>query len=306
VSKIGIHWLPAVRFLISLLLNGFLFYSRLQLRILPAQLMMNRYNTFYYLLILLLITGAFASMAQNGYGIIMMGGVAAIFCLLFLFQTVDHVRKEKTKTFQLIELISLSLLFGIISLRTFYIHFLYAELLYGLAGLTLFSVYTVKLVTIFPQIRNENPFLSLMVLLFFSSLSLFVLSLTITPFFPLLAEPAGMVAFALILIFTAASLTKSDVLYQGENVNALKIAMRAEPRSVLLLSLFILSSLYIGLNKVDLIPEIYSDEFPRSYFELVNRAETGFEEPVEGLYEHERFKQEYDQFIEKHSDTFKY
>lgn len=268
--------------------------------------MMNRYNTFYYLLILLLITGAFASMAQNGYGIILMGGVSAVFCLLFLFQTVDHVRKEETKTFQLIELISLSVLFGIISLRIFYIHFLYAELLYGLAGLTLFSVYTVKLITLFPQIRKENLFLSWMVLLFFSSLSLFVLSLTITPFFPWLAEPAGMAAFALILIFTAASLTKSDVLYQGENVNALKIAMRAEPRAVMLLSLFMLFSLYIGLNKVNLIPSIYSDEFPRAYFEHINRAEAGSIETVDGLYEHERFKQEYDQFIEKHSDTFKY
>lgn len=267
---------------------------------------MNRYNTFYYLLILLLMTGAFASMAQNGYGIKLMGGVAAAFSALFLIQALEHVQDKKTKTFAMIELVSLAALSGIICLRVFYIHFQFAEFLYGLAGFSLFAVYSLKLGTLFPQIRKENAFLSWMVLLFFGSLSLFVLSLTITPFFPWLAEPAGMAAFALILAFTAASIVKKKVLYQGENVNALRIATKAEPRAVMLLSIFMLFSLYIGLNKVNLIPAIYSDEFPSAYFELVTRAEIGDEEPFEGQYEHDRFKQEYDRFIEKHTDTFKY
>jgi hypothetical protein len=267
---------------------------------------MSKYNTLYYLLILLLITGAFASMAQNSYGIKLMGGVATVFCILFIFQAVEYVKKDKVKIFPLIELISLAVLSGIISLRIFYIHFLYAELLYGLAGFSLFIIYTIKLGSIYTQIHKKNMFLSWMVLLFFGSLSLFILSLTITPFLPWLAEPTGMAAFALILLFTAATLTKREVLYEGENVNALKIAARAEPRALMLLSLFVLFSLYIGLNKINLIPAIYSDEFPSAYFELVTRAEIGDEEPFEGQYEHDRFKQEYDKFIEKHTDTFKY
>lgn len=270
---------------------------------------MNRYNTLYYLLILLLITGAFASMAQNGYGIMLMGAVATAFSVLFLIQAFEYVQKnkeDKTKPFPLIELVSLGVLAGIISLRVFYIPFPYAELLFGLAGFSLFLVYAIKLGTIFPEIRKENRFLSWMVLLFFGSLSLFVLSLTITPFLPSLAELAGMAAFVLILIFTAASLVKNEVLYQGENVNALKIATRAEPRAVMLLSIFMLFSLYIGLTKVNLIPAVYSDEYPRAYFELVNRAESGEEEPEDGRYRHERFQEEYENFIEKHTDTFKY
>jgi len=245
-------------------------------------------------------------MAQNAYGIKLMGGVATVFCILFIFQAVEYFKKDTAKTIPLIELICLAVLSGIISLRIFYIHFLYAELLFGLAGFTLFIVYAIKLVSIYPRIRNENTFLSWMVLLFFGSLSLFVLSLTITPFIPWLAEPAGMAAFVLILLFAAASLTKREVLYEGENVNALKIAVHAEPRALMLLSLFVLFSLYIGLNKVNLIPAIYSDEFPSTYFDLVNRAEIGEDEPSDGQYKHERFKQEYDKFIEKHSDTFKY
>ena len=267
---------------------------------------MNRYNTLYYLLILLLITGAFASMAQNGYGVQLMGIVASAFSILFLVQAVEHIQSSNSKVFPLVELICLAVLSGIISLRVFYVHFPYAELLYGLAGLSLIVVYGVKLSKIFPQIRKENGFLSWMVLLFFGSLILFVLSLTITPFFPLLAEPAGMAAFALILIFTGVSLAKNEVLYQGESINALKIATREEPRAVMLLSIFMLFSLYIGLNKINLIPAIYSDEYPRAYFELINRAETGDEEPVDGQYQHDRFQEEYEKFIDKHTDTFEY
>ncbi|PWN05107.1 hypothetical protein [Rhodohalobacter mucosus] len=267
---------------------------------------MNRYNTLYYLLILLLITGAFASMAQNGYGIKLMGGVAAAFSLLFLVQAVDYVQTGKSKIFPLIELVSLAVLAGIISLRVFYIHFPYVELMYGLAGICLLVVYAIKLSKIFPQIREENSFLSWMVLLFFGSLVLFILSLTLTPFSPGLAEPAGMAAFVLILFFALASIAKNEVLYQGENVNALKIATREEPRAVMILSIFMLFSLYIGMNRVNLIPSIYSDEYPRAYFELVNRAETGNEEPVDGQYRHDRFQQEYEEFIEKHTDTFEY
>ncbi|MDX1591118.1 MAG: hypothetical protein R3283_04090 [Balneolaceae bacterium] len=263
---------------------------------------MSRYNTVYYLLILLLVTGAFASMAQNTYGIKIMGAVAAAFSAIFLFQAIN----KETSIFQTIELSGLAVLAAIISLRTFYIHFPYAELVYGLAGISIFGVYSYKLIILYPRIRKENSFLSTMVLLFFGSLSLFVLSLTITPFMPSLAEPVGMAAFALIILFAITSLVKKEVLYEGEKVNALKIASRSEPRALMLLALFTLFSLYIGLNKINLIPSIYSDEYPRAYFELVSRAESGDEESQDGEYKHDRFQQEYEKFIEKHSDTFEY
>ena len=47
---------------------------------------MKNYNPIYYFLFILLVTGAFASMAQNSYGIKMMGGVAFAFGLVFLVE----------------------------------------------------------------------------------------------------------------------------------------------------------------------------------------------------------------------------
>lgn len=66
---------------------------------------------------------------------------------------------------------------------------------------------------------------------------------------------------------------------------------------MVLLSLFVLFSAYMAFTKVNLIPKLYSDEFPQSYFELVNQAETGKEVPVNGKFKHELFKENYETFL---------
>jgi len=267
---------------------------------------MSRYNTTYYLLILLLITGAFASMAQNGYGIKIMGGVAAAFGAVFLIQVIQiFIKKGIKDLILLIELFSLTLMAAILSMRVFYIYFPYVEILFGLSGLTLILVYVSKMVNAYPMVRKQSTYLASMVLLFYGSIILFIFSMAVTPFLPLLAEPAGIIAFGLIVIFTLYSLIKKEVLFDGDKVTAIRMATHAEHRTVVLLSIFILFSLYIGLNKIDLIPGIYSDEFPQAYFELVNSAETGEESPVDGTFTHESFKELYDEVINKHTGAFK-
>jgi hypothetical protein len=267
---------------------------------------MSRYNTTYYLLILLLMTGTFASMAQNGYGIKIMGGVAAAFGAVFLIQGIQVAMKQGLKEpMLLVELYSLTLMAAILSMRIFYIYFPYVEVLFGLSGLILILVYVRKMMIAYPMVRKQSAYLASMVLLFYGSIILFIFSMAVTPFLPWLAEPAGIIAFGLIVIFTLYSLIKKEVLFDGDKVTAIRMATHAEHRTVVLLSIFILFSLYIGLNKIDLIPGIYSDEFPQAYFELVNSAETGEEVPIDGTFTHERYKELYDEVIKKHAGSFK-
>jgi hypothetical protein len=266
---------------------------------------MRKYNTTYYLLFLLLVTGAFASMAQNSYGLTIMGGVASAFAIVFLIQLIRIVRKKGLDDIsQVMELSGLSVMSAILAMRVFYIHFQYVEIVFGLAGCILIVVYARKMINAFILIRRESTYLALMAVIFYSSIVLFLLSMTTIPFLPLLAEPAGMTAFGLILIFIAVSLYKGNVIFADDKITAIRLATRAENRSVVLISVFLLFSLYMGLTKVDLLPKVYSDEFPQSYFELVNRAESGQEIPVDGRFEHERFKEQYDLFIKRHSGTF--
>ena len=45
---------------------------------------MKRDQTFFYFLFVLLVLGAFAAMAQNSYGLKILGAVAIVFGLIFL------------------------------------------------------------------------------------------------------------------------------------------------------------------------------------------------------------------------------
>jgi hypothetical protein len=265
---------------------------------------MSKYNTTYYLLILLLITGAFASMAQNNYGITIMGWVAVAFSAVFLLQGVRaSVRGSADQKDNLVELYALSVICLLLALRVFYIHIMYVELVFGIAGLALIAVYLGRLYRNYRLVKPGSGYLAGMVVLFYSSMVLFLLSMIIIPFVPALSEPAGIMAFGILIFFTAVSLYKSEVIYNGEKMSAHRLAARFENRTLVLLVIFSLFSLYIGLTKIDVIPQIYTDEFPQAYFELVNRAESGNETPVDGRFDHERFKEQYDQFVRRHIDT---
>ena len=51
-------------------------------------------NLYYFLLFILLIMGTFASMAQNNYGMKIIGGVAFAFALIFIVEFISVIRKN--------------------------------------------------------------------------------------------------------------------------------------------------------------------------------------------------------------------
>jgi hypothetical protein len=62
-----------------------------------------------------------------------------------------------------------------------------------------------------------------------------------------------------------------------------------------------LFSLYFGLNRLGLIPAIYSDEYPQAYYELIDEAETSKEKPISGEYKYQLFLKQYDRFVNENS-----
>src|SRR5688500_13831891 len=108
---------------------------------------MKKYNPIFYLLFILLVMGAFASMAQNSYGIKIMGAVAFLFVIVFFAVLVSYIRKEdKADVYVFLELIGLIVLAFIFGLRVFYIHFRYIELVFTAAGILLVLVYLRKMI----------------------------------------------------------------------------------------------------------------------------------------------------------------
>ena len=149
--------------------------------------------------------------------------------------------------------------------------------------------------------QPKNNFLAMLVLVFHLSIILFFISLVMVPFEQSIAEVAGIGAFVLLLIFIVAGLLNKKLLVEGENISAFLMVRRFKDHSIIIVSLVLMFSFYIGFNKIGVLPGIYSDEFPRAYFELVNKANTEKEKAEDGQYKHEEFMKKYKQFLKNNN-----
>jgi hypothetical protein len=260
---------------------------------------MKRYNPYYYLLFVLLVFGAFASMAQNGYGIRILGGVALAFSVIFLIQLIDAIRKKKFDAKNVVELGSLVLLSGILFMRVFYIRFPMVEVVFAFAGAGLIGSYLLKLITIWNTLKAKDKALGVLVVLFLASIIFYTISMTIVPFAPVLAEPSGALAFGLLLAFVVIGFVKREFLLDGEKLSAFSFVLRLKDRSIVLATLFLMFTAYLGLTRIGVLPKMYLDEFPQAYYQLVNQAESGTAGRKNGKFRHEEFKEKYDRFVRR-------
>jgi len=262
---------------------------------------MKKLNVIYFFLFILLVMGSFASMAQNSYGLRIMGGVGFAFGLLFLFELVSVLRKKGDKdVFAVTELVCLFLLSSIFALRVFFIRFPYVEFLFATAGILLTLIYVRKMVMSFRQLQPKSNLMAMIMLAFHLSIILFFVSLITAPFSAKISELSGIIAFILLLVFIAVGLIKKDLIADGESISAFRMVTRLKDHSIIIVSLFLLFSFYLAFNKTGLIPGVYSDEFPQAYFRLIEDVTKQNEKPVDGKYKYEKFKERYDQFL-KHN-----
>jgi hypothetical protein len=246
--------------------------------------------------------GAFASMAQNSYGLKIMGGVAFVFGLFFIAEFISLLRvKEKKELLTIAEPACLAIISFIFGLRVFYIHFNYVELLFGAAAVLLTLVYLRKMLVRYRLFQSKNKTLAILVLIFHLSIILFLISLALVPFAAKTAEYSGIASFIFLVFFLVAGIFRKDLLVEGEKVSAFVLVRKFKDHSIIIVSLIIMFSFYVGFNKIGILPGIYSDEFPRAYFKLVDNAATGKEKVVEGKYKHELFMEKYDEFMKRNS-----
>jgi hypothetical protein len=261
---------------------------------------MRNYNTLYYLLFVLLILGAFASMAQNTYGLTILGTAAIAFGLIFLYQFIAGYRnKEGYNKLSQLELFSMTILSFLFALRIFHIHFPYVEWVFSITAMVLGFIFIKKLLERFSGMKAKNMSLALLLLIFYVSLVLFIFSFVLAPFVPGPAVYAGAAGFILLMIFLVFLFVKKDLKIDGEKVTVVKTIAMYRDRSLLLISLFFIISLYFGLTVTKILPPLYSDQLPQAYYELVNDAESGKEIPENGRYKHEEFKEHYELFLKR-------
>lgn len=261
---------------------------------------MKKYNALYFLLFILLVMGAFASMAQNSYGLKIMGGVSIAFGLLFALELLALLsNKEKKDGYAIAELCAMIVFAVIFGCRIFYIHFPFIEWLFTGAGVWLIFFYSRKLYIRFGRLVSRNRRLAWLGLLFHLSIILFLVSLVLSPFAAQKAEWTGLAAFCLLLVFLTGAYVKRNDLVDGNKVTTLQMVTGYRDHSIVLASVFVLFSLFTAFHKAGLVPGIYSDEFPRAYFELINKATSGSEKPVDGKHRYQAFMEKYQKFLSR-------
>jgi hypothetical protein len=145
----------------------------------------------------------------------------------------------------------------------------------------------------------KNKTLARLILIAYLSIVLFCIAMVEITIKPRIARWTGGLALILVFIFLMTSLLRGQFLIEGENRSAFSIIAGFKDRLYLLLSLFIIFSLYLGLSAPGILPKLYSNKFPQAYFELVNNAESGKEKPVNGEFKYQEFKKSYDQFVDR-------
>lgn len=255
---------------------------------------MKKNNPIYFLLFILLVMGAFASMAQNSYGLKLMGGVALVFAAVFMIELTGALTSEEKKDgsamAELAAMIPFAAIFGC---RVFNIYFPFIEWVFVAAGTCLLFFYIRKLVIRYRGYVEKNKRMANLGLIFHLSIILFLLSMILAPLSIQATEWIGMAGFVILLVFIIGALIKKFYFVDGNNVTVLQMIAGYRDHSIILALLFLLLSLFIALNKTGLLPGIYSDEYPRAYNEMINGGASGKEKTADGKLKHEAFKEKY-------------
>jgi hypothetical protein len=165
--------------------------------------------------------------------------------------------------------------------------------------------YILQMVARFRHYQNKDRFLATLVIAFHLSIIFFLISFGLFLFAPSVGTVAATLAMAFLLFFIVGGLLRKQALIEGSNFSALKMVTGFRDHSLILIALFLLFTIYFGLNSVGVLPGIYSDEYPQAYFELINKAATGRQKTANGEYKYQEFLDKYKEFIKHNSDYVK-
>jgi len=255
----------------------------------------------------LILLGLFAMMAQNGYGYTLMG--IACFGLAFLYFAgvawkviEDFSDLEKKDLVAITELMVLAFLIMLFGFRTFYINIPFGDIIFTTFCSLLIIVYFIIASGIHKAVKRENPALARDVLLFYSSILIFLLSLGLRIINPSLAALIGGLGIIASVPFFISLLRNRRFEFSGKSVTLFQFVVASGNKAGILFLFFIFSAIYVGLSNFRIIPSIANADKPKTFIELINQAESGIEKPVNGKYQHEIYKEAMDKFLARHGN----
>jgi hypothetical protein len=252
----------------------------------------------------LILLGLFATMAQNSYGLTLMGvscfGLALLFLVQLSWKVIEDSGFEKKDITMLSELLLLSLLLLVFGFRIFYIKLPFSDIIFLIICVLLVLTYISINLNIYKRTRNDNPSLARNSAYFYSSIIIFLISLGSRIIAPSLSSLIGALGFIVAIPFLISLFGRKQYDYSERSVTIFQFIASTGNKSGMLFLFFMLSSIYIGLSNFRIIPNIGNADKPPTYIELVNNAEAGKEKPVNGKFQHEIYKENMDKFLLRH------
>ncbi|MFN5168762.1 MAG: hypothetical protein ACK5DD_04005 [Cyclobacteriaceae bacterium] len=234
---------------------------------------MRKNTILYYILLLLVVMGAFAAMALNSYGIVLMSYVALGFTLVFLFELILLLPKEQemSGTYKIslgIELIMLSGLCLLYFFRGIGFEIPFILLAKFIMFMVLLAVNGYHLVRAWLYARETPMKVKGSIALYFVALLLFMAAnyLPSTVWWVCIG-----LAFVSLVLFVVFGWWKGKVILNGEETSAWKKVIQFRNKSGIQLIFFTVASLYFVLNSVHLLPPLYNGSLPNGYSKVVTR-----------------------------------
>ena len=265
---------------------------------------MNQSKITQTILIMLALVGAFAAMARNAYGFDFIGvacfGLAALFLMQLVWKVVnEYGTLSRNDIPEMAELLLLSLLLLMFGLRAFYIYVNYGDQIFNLIIGFQIPVYLMLGYFAWSEIKKRNPSQALNIVSLFASVFVFLLSLLMrTNAFVFVS--LGILAVAVALPFVISVIRQKQLEWKSKTITLLRYVIASKTKTGLLFLFFISSVLFSGLGYLKVIPAIQNAEQPKDYIELINRAESGQEKLVDGKFQHEKYKEAMEKFLDRH------
>ena len=264
-----------------------------------------RKDIIIFFLFVSLIIGVFASVAQNDYGMQIIGYACFGFALLCFYQAIYITgipASQHSLSVRRVENATLGLIFLLFGFRAFFIWLPQGETIFLLATAVLTICYIYYLSVLW-KMYKESRSLKLGVTSLYLAICLFLASLTIAQHSTSISFVFGVSAFVIALgFFTYFGIFRPQTIFNLETVKVIPELFSFKTNARLLVIMLLGISIFMGLNQAKLIPSLYAGNQPSKYLELITLAESGVDQRVDGKYQHERYIDAYNHFIQNRKE----
>ncbi len=234
---------------------------------------MTKNIVLYYFLILLLVMGAFASMALNSYGTVLMSYVMLGFAGLFLFELFFVLPREGEmtrlyKTSLGVELFVLSLICVLYFMQGISVTFSLSSGLLITLFTFLLAINCFHMIRAWNQVHSTPLKVRLSILLYFTALLLFIASNFLEATLFVVFTILGFISIA---AFTFFGWWKGRVIINGVENSAMRKVVQFRNKSGIQLIVLALVAAYALLNSVQVLPPLYVGSLPNGYSKVVQQ-----------------------------------